>query len=99
MEYIDDKSRELMAALRSVEGDLATVWREAARALSNAIRLTGIKAEEPEASLLNLGRADPMRELWKETNNWRKMHGLPMRRRRAGRKRGVRKCRNSRKDN
>ena len=38
-------------------------------------------------------------ELRKQTNNWRKMHGLPMRRRRAGRKRGVRKCRNSRKDN
>nr|WP_325300231.1 hypothetical protein [uncultured Dysosmobacter sp.] len=86
MGYIDDTIREMIVKLRSGEADLATAWGEAAKTLADATRLAGIKAAELEAALLNLGKADPLRRPRQETSNWRKMHGLPMRRRRAGRK-------------
>lgn len=81
MGYIGDKIVELTATLRSGAANLATAWGEAAKALADVASLTGATSAELEAALLNLGRADPLRNPRHETNNWRKMHGLPMRRR------------------
>ena len=62
----------------------------AVEAITRGIREIGESAEEAAKALSNLGKE--LNEITKEkerknrekTNNWRKMHGLPMRRKQSG---------------